>query len=157
MHTNPEVLALLALGEDSATAAERDHVASCDTCTGEVAELAHLAGVGRAVQDAAPLDTPRPEVWERIRAEIGFAPVESGADGASAPSASTEASGAELNGRLRPSDQSDHARPTMPRPIGRLPLRPQPSVAPLLPAAPPRVADASWPSPSPRPSLSFSA
>ena len=76
MHTNPEVLALLALGEDSATPAERDHVASCEICSREVAELAHLAGVGRAVQGAAPLESPRAEVWERIRAEIGFGSVD---------------------------------------------------------------------------------
>lgn len=72
MHTNPEVLALLALGEDSATADERAHVETCPICTREVAELAHLAGVGREVEDATPLESPSPEVWRRIQAELGF-------------------------------------------------------------------------------------
>lgn len=72
MHTNPEVLVLLALGEDSATQAERAHVETCPTCTHEVAELAHLAGVGRMVPDATPLEKPSPEVWRRIQAELGF-------------------------------------------------------------------------------------
>ncbi len=98
MHTNPEVLALLALGEDSATPAERDHVASCEVCSREVAELAHLAGVGRAVQGAAPLESPRAEVWERIRAEIGFDTV----NGVAAPSATTRSTVAHLGDRSRP-------------------------------------------------------
>ena len=72
MHTNPEVLALLALGEDSATPDERAHVETCPVCTREVAELAHLTGVGRAVEDATPLESPSPEVWRRIQAELGF-------------------------------------------------------------------------------------
>ena len=72
MHTNPEVVALLALGEDSATADEQAHVESCPVCTREVAELAHLTGVGRAVADATPLESPSPEVWRRIQAELGF-------------------------------------------------------------------------------------
>ena len=102
MHTNPEVLALLALGEDSATPDERDHVNSCEICTREVAELAHLAGVGRTVKGAAPLEAPRPEVWERIRAEIGFGAVENGVDGVHAPRAATESTVADLSERPRP-------------------------------------------------------
>ena len=72
MHTNPEVLALLALGEDTGTAGEREHVETCEICAREVAELAHLTGVGRAVEDATPLESPSPEVWRRIQAELGF-------------------------------------------------------------------------------------
>lgn len=72
MHTNPEVLALLALGEDSASPDERAHVETCPVCAQELAELAHLAGVGRAVEDATPLERPSPEVWRRIQAELGF-------------------------------------------------------------------------------------
>ncbi len=72
MHTNPEVLALLALGEDSASPAERAHVDTCPICTRELAELAHLAGVGREVESATPLESPSPEVWRRIQAELGF-------------------------------------------------------------------------------------
>lgn len=72
MHTNPEVLALLALGEDNATPDERAHVDVCPICRRDLAELAHLTGVGRAVEDARPLESPSPEVWRRIQAELGF-------------------------------------------------------------------------------------
>jgi hypothetical protein len=72
MHTDPEVLALLALGENSASPDERAHVETCPVCTQELAELAHLAGVGRVVGDATPLERPSPEVWRRIQAELGF-------------------------------------------------------------------------------------
>jgi Anti-sigma-K factor rskA len=95
MHTNPEVLALLALGEDSATDEERGHVDSCPVCTREVAELAHLAGVGRAVQGAAPLSEPPPEVWDRIRAEIGFDTM----NGVAAPAAATQSAVTDLGAR----------------------------------------------------------
>ncbi len=74
MHTDPEVLALLALGEDDAASdAERMHVAECVACQQEVAELAHLAGVGRSAGGTSALVAPSPEVWSRITAELGFA------------------------------------------------------------------------------------
>jgi hypothetical protein len=82
MHTNPEVLALLALGEDdSATTSEREHVASCEVCSGEVAELARLAGIGRSAEGSGSLESPRPQVWERIRDELGFAAEAGSTDG----------------------------------------------------------------------------
>jgi hypothetical protein len=73
MHTDPEVLALVALGErGSATAEDLDHIAHCAACGREVDELGHLAGVGRTVSDHFTLETPSPEVWNRIRANLGF-------------------------------------------------------------------------------------
>jgi hypothetical protein len=73
MHTNPEVLALVALGErDAATADELDHIARCEVCGREVDELGHLSQVGRTISDHFTLETPSPEVWERIRAQLGF-------------------------------------------------------------------------------------
>lgn len=72
MHTNPEVLALRALGEDVGTPAERDHIDACPTCSEEVAELARLAHVGRSATTSEALATPSPAVWERIRTELGF-------------------------------------------------------------------------------------
>jgi anti-sigma-K factor RskA len=73
MHTNPEVLALLALGEDVGSPAERHHVTSCPACSEEVAELARIADVGRSSPTSDPLSAPSPEVWRRISAELGFA------------------------------------------------------------------------------------
>jgi anti-sigma-K factor RskA len=72
MHTNPEVLALVALGEDAGTAAERHHIDSCRACAEEVAELAGIADIGRSSLKPESLLTPSPEVWQRIRDELGF-------------------------------------------------------------------------------------
>jgi hypothetical protein len=72
MHTNPETLALLALGEPAGTTAERHHAADCAECAAEIAELAQLTGIGRAAGTERPLISPAPEVWEQIRAELGL-------------------------------------------------------------------------------------
>lgn len=73
MHTDPEVLALVALGErDAATPEELDHIAHCDACGRDVDELGHLTSVGRTISDHFTLDTPSPAVWNRIRAQLGF-------------------------------------------------------------------------------------
>jgi anti-sigma-K factor RskA len=73
MHTNPELLALLALGEDVGNAEERAHLRSCPECSTEVAELAKLAGIGRSAGADDLLIPPAPQVWDRVRAELGFA------------------------------------------------------------------------------------
>lgn len=73
MHTNPEVLALVALGErDAASAEELAHIARCATCGQEVSDLGHLSQVGRTISDHFTLETPSPQVWDRIRAQLGF-------------------------------------------------------------------------------------
>lgn len=59
MHTNPEVLALVALGErDAASAEELDHISHCATCGREVSDLGHLSQVGRTISDHFTLETP---------------------------------------------------------------------------------------------------
>ncbi len=72
MHTNPKVLALLALGEDTTTEAERNHVQVCAHCSDGVAEMAQIAHVGRLSGGENTLAAPSPEVWERVRSELGF-------------------------------------------------------------------------------------
>jgi len=72
MHTNPEVLALLALGEEAGSPAERSHVPNCPACAEEVAELAGIADIGRSSTMPEPMTAPSPEVWKRISAELGF-------------------------------------------------------------------------------------
>ena len=42
------------------------------TCSAEVDELAHLAGVGRSVNSQVRIETPSPEVWRRIATELGL-------------------------------------------------------------------------------------
>ena len=72
MHTNPEVLALVALGEQVATPAEHDHISTCPACSEEVAELARIVDVGRSSTTSDSMSAPSPQVWERIQAELGF-------------------------------------------------------------------------------------
>ncbi len=73
MHTDPELLSLLALGEHVGTADERDHAETCVTCAGEVSELQQVVTLGRSVGAETGLTTPRAAVWLRIRDELGLA------------------------------------------------------------------------------------
>lgn len=73
MHTDPDVLALVALGErEAASSEDLDHIAHCETCGREVTELGHLTEVGRTISDHFTLETPNPQVWDRIRAQLGI-------------------------------------------------------------------------------------
>jgi hypothetical protein len=70
-HTDPEILALRALGETAGTARDAEHAASCALCQ---AELARLTAVVRLARDADPaeiLQAPPPPVWDRIAAATG--------------------------------------------------------------------------------------
>lgn len=69
-HVDPEVLALLALGENAADAADHDHLASCDACRSELDNLAHAAQVGRSTLGAGQLLEPHPRVWSAITDEV---------------------------------------------------------------------------------------
>lgn len=85
MHTSPDVLALMALGEQAGTPAEQDHAAVCPNCSKEVAELARIADVSRSATDSDALLSPSPEVWKRISAELGLsglAPMSAAGSGA---------------------------------------------------------------------------
>lgn len=92
MHSDPELLALLALGEDAGTPQEREHVATCAVCAAELAELQQVVALARSAADLALVE-PASRVWEAIRAEIArpgllargtLAPVGAGWSGASA-------------------------------------------------------------------------
>lgn len=72
MHTNPETLALLALGEDVATVDERQHVVACPDCSHELLELERLTDLGRTAGEESGLTRPSPQVWDQVRAELGF-------------------------------------------------------------------------------------
>src|SRR3978361_1787429 len=118
MHTNPEVLALLALAEDVGTPAERLHIESCPACSEGVAELARIADVGRSSTASDLLSAPSPEVWARITAELGFdapARLRSGAPAGSGPSPAAtttpDATVTDLAARRVPADPGGE-RPT---------------------------------------------
>lgn len=73
MHTSPDVLALLAVGEVVGSSEERTHIEHCPVCRAEVEELAHVVDVGRrSGPDDPGLIPPRPEVWTAIRTELGL-------------------------------------------------------------------------------------
>jgi anti-sigma-K factor RskA len=77
MHPSPDLLALLALGETAGTPAERDHVASCDQCRSEVADLARAVAAGRsAAGENSGLIRPPDRVWGAIRAELELDPAD---------------------------------------------------------------------------------
>jgi hypothetical protein len=73
-HTEPDVLALLALGEHAGTAAEREHVAACAECARRLEEFASVAEAGRAGDPADGLLRPSDRVWEGIAGALGVAP-----------------------------------------------------------------------------------
>ncbi|GAA1827171.1 anti-sigma factor domain-containing protein [Microlunatus capsulatus] len=86
MHTSPDVLALLALGEDAATDADLEHISGCPGCRGELAALTAAAGSARRAGEAT-LVAPRPEVWQHISEELGLTSAGSGTPPAGPPSA----------------------------------------------------------------------
>ena len=69
MHTDPELLALLALGERAGSEDERSHVEGCAVCATEVAELREVADLARSVGEER-LSEPDPRVWAAVRAEV---------------------------------------------------------------------------------------
>ena len=74
MHPSPDVLALLALGEQAGTPDEQAHVESCTQCRTEIADLARAVAAGRGVRSGdGVLVTPPDRVWDAIRTELGFA------------------------------------------------------------------------------------
>lgn len=71
-HLDPEVLALLALGEPVASARQRTHLASCPVCAAEIVDLRHAVAVARSTIDGAELEQPPAGVWNRIRLDLGL-------------------------------------------------------------------------------------
>ncbi|MGO9504374.1 MAG: anti-sigma factor [Streptosporangiaceae bacterium] len=74
-HSDPEVLALRALGEDAGTAEDQAHLAQCARCDAELRQLAALVTVARSAEPDSPLEVPPPAVWTRIAAAKGVSTV----------------------------------------------------------------------------------
>jgi hypothetical protein len=70
-HLDPEVAALLAMGEDP-TDDERRHLDDCADCAAEVASFDRAIVAGRAARSSDALLTPPDRVWESIRAELSL-------------------------------------------------------------------------------------
>jgi anti-sigma-K factor RskA len=69
VHTNPDLLALLALGEDVAAEEDLVHISGCPDCQSELAAYTAAAGGARRAGEAT-LVAPRPEVWQQISREL---------------------------------------------------------------------------------------
>ena len=69
-HTDPEILALRALGETAGTDSDDMHTAACPVCRAELDRLTEVVAVARR-SGAEELESPPPQVWERIAAAVG--------------------------------------------------------------------------------------
>ncbi|WP_443047093.1 hypothetical protein [Streptomyces sp. HB2AG] len=138
-HTDPAMLAELALGEPSAEEAvrARQHVRECERCA---AELEALERVVSAARGASPADVPvaPPDgVWEAVAAELGLGKgrEEEAADAAPAARPGTEPRIPQPQPEPQPSESvaagparpADRSRPPRRRPGSRRrPARPGP-------------------------------
>jgi hypothetical protein len=73
-HVAPEVLALLALGEQVALPDDNEHISECEQCRREIEVLSRAAMVGRSTFDAGELLESPARVWERISDELNLSP-----------------------------------------------------------------------------------
>jgi len=86
LHLDPELLALLALGERPGApeeiAATEEHLQTCAVCTSELDELSAVVRTARTVTPDDALVAPPESVWAAVAAEVGHIP--SGTDAADA-------------------------------------------------------------------------
>lgn len=103
MHTDPELLALLALGEHVGSEDERGHAGTCPECAAEVAELRRVVTLGRSAGDQATLVSPGADLWTRISDELALDPAVAPPEplAADLDAASTAGSPRELTARAR--------------------------------------------------------
>ncbi|WEO78051.1 anti-sigma factor [Cryobacterium sp. SO2] len=70
-HLDRDTLALVALAELELSTAERDHLAACPACTGELDALRRTVLIGRTA-GSVDLVEPADAVWGRIHAALGL-------------------------------------------------------------------------------------
>ena len=71
--TDPEILALRALGETAGSAGDAEHAGTCPYCRAELARLTEVVELARH-GPGERLETPPPRVWDRIAAAAGVSP-----------------------------------------------------------------------------------
>ncbi|MCY7324770.1 MAG: hypothetical protein LH605_01385, partial [Microbacteriaceae bacterium] len=71
-HSDPDVLALLAMGE-TVPDAEARHVASCAQCRRDVVELRRVVDLARDGTPGGFAEAPSSDVWTRISTQLGLA------------------------------------------------------------------------------------
>jgi hypothetical protein len=120
-HTDPEILALRALGETAGTARDAEHAETCLRCRAELARLTEVVQLARGEGGGERLQAPPPQVWDRIAAVVGADPVPvspaAGADPVpvSAAAAAANGSSAPAVSRIRPRRVLKPGRPHGPR------------------------------------------
>ena len=65
-HLDPDLLALLALGESVADPDLERHLSECSDCAAELVNLTRTAAVARSTMDAGDIVAPDARVWDRI-------------------------------------------------------------------------------------------
>jgi hypothetical protein len=113
-HTDPEILALRALGETAGTPRDAEHAASCAHCRAELAWLTEIVRLARDTEPGETLQAPPPQLWDRIAAATGASATRNGL----APDSPA------LNGSAAPAEPS------------AIPARPDPPASPASPAIP---------------------
>ena len=73
MHTDPDVIALLSLGESVGTAEDHHHLAGCAGCRAQLAELTRVVQIAQQLEvDPIVMSDPPDRVWDAVRAELGL-------------------------------------------------------------------------------------
>ena len=70
-HTDPEILALRALGETAGAPDDAGHIDGCPQCRAELARLTEVVQLARNDGPLEALVTPPPQVWDAIAAATG--------------------------------------------------------------------------------------
>jgi hypothetical protein len=83
--TDPEILALQALGETAGTAEDAEHAETCPRCRSELARLAGIVELARGEGAAERLERPPRQAWDRIAAAVGVGQSPAVADGNGPP------------------------------------------------------------------------
>jgi anti-sigma-K factor RskA len=71
-HVDPDILALLALGEQVSDRETREHLAGCADCSTELAQFDRAVDAGRSTINLGELAEPASRVWTRIADELGL-------------------------------------------------------------------------------------
>ncbi|RFA10585.1 hypothetical protein B7R54_16265 [Subtercola boreus] len=66
MHTDPDILALLALGEPAGTDTDRAHIEACPDCAATLDAFTGAAAAGRSSSSVPTLVSPHGRVWEQV-------------------------------------------------------------------------------------------
>jgi hypothetical protein len=73
-HSDPDVIALRAIGEAAGDEEQITHLAECSQCAAELEELRHVATIVQEEDSMLSLEHPPARVWERIQAELQIDP-----------------------------------------------------------------------------------